>query len=160
MGILERLGKVLQSYLNSDNDQPSKRSFSGSYAGGGHGDPDYDAAYEELDDFLKGDDAGGKGQKEKWEWADGENKAEENKAGGKQNRREVPPEILADFAELGLTPGASFEDCKEAYKKLLKLHHPDRQWANNEDVKKATEKTARVNTAYDRLEKWFRAGKI
>ena len=119
MGIWERLGSVIKSYINDD---ASKR------------DPDLDAAYEELDDFLWGKNSGEKARKQ---------------------TKPVPEEIRKAFAELGLESDASPEECKEAYKKLLKAHHPDRHAKNQENMEKATDKTARLNTAYEKLEKWF-----
>ena len=138
MGIWDRLGNVLKSYLNDDHEFQGKSGQKRRY------DPDLDAAYEELDDFLRGDDSG-KDPRDK----DGERETEKPK-------RPVPDEIKQDLAELGLPPEASAQDCKEAYKKLLKIHHPDRHAGNPENLKKATQKTARVNAAYDRLVNWFR----
>ena len=148
MGIWERLGNVIKSYLSDDDNGTSGRTAAGGYGPGEYtrnnrGDPDYDAAYEELDDFLRGDTR------------------EKGKGGGKaggEHVRPVPAELRADFAELGVTPEASAKECKEAYKKLLKMYHPDRHAGNPQAVKIATEKSARVNAAYDRLEKWFREG--
>ena len=143
MGIWDRLESLIKSYLNNGNDTV--------FTGSGprrQDDPDLDAAYEELDDFLKGN-----GSKDKSRvWDDEKDKAAEKK-------RPVPEEIRRDFAELGLAPEASAEECKEAYKKLLKIHHPDRHANHEGNLKKATEKTARVNAAYDRLEAWFRIQK-
>ena len=150
MGIWERLGNVIKSYLNDEgNETFGSSAFDGNSSGRrardgsvpfGQGDPDLDAAYEELDDFLNG--------------------AESRKEGGEKARgerlRQAPAELREDFAELGLTPEASAEECKEAYKKILKVYHPDRHTQNPEEMKKATEKTTRVNAAYDRLQKWFR----
>jgi len=144
MGIWERLGNVIKSYLN-DNDDSSTR-----YGGNSSSDRewntrdnDLDAAYEELDEFLRG---GGAPREE----------GRGTGTGAAEHVRPVPEELRADFAELGLGPGASAKECKDTYKKLLKMYHPDRHAGNAEAVKIATEKTARVNTAYDRLEKWFR----
>jgi len=137
MGIWDRLGSVIKSYITDESDKLfGNRSKWRS-------DPDLDEAYEELDGYLKGKESGGKtsGRKE----------------GGKQKKaRPVPEEIRQDFAELGLTPDATAEECKEAYKKLLKIHHPDRHVNHDGNMKKATEKSARVNAAYDRLVVWFR----
>ena len=137
MGIWERLGSVIKSYINDESDKlfgnRSKR----------HSDPDLDAAYEELDDYLKG--------KDNKERASGPEKAEKPK-----KARPVPEEIRQDFAELGLTPDATAEECKDAYKKLLKIHHPDRHANHEGNMSKATAKSARVNAAYDRLVVWFR----
>ena len=120
MGIWGRLGNLIKSYINDD---VSKR------------DPDLDAAYEELDDFLQGTGSRGKARKQ---------------------AKPVPEEIRKAFVELGLEPDASLEECKEAYKKLLKAHHPDRHAQDQENMDKATGKTARLNAAYERLEGWFR----
>lgn len=142
MGMWDRLGSVLKSYLN-DNGEGQK---SGKRPSQGHSDPDFNAAYEELDDFLN----------DKKKRTDGE--ASEGAAGERAGRnRAAPPESLnKDFAELGLGPEASFEECRAAYKKLLKIHHPDKHSQHENNMKKATEKSARVNAAYTRLEDWFR----
>jgi DnaJ-domain-containing protein 1 len=121
MDILERLGNVIKSYINDGNKGPG-------YGSRRHGDPDLDAAYEELNDFLGG---GSQSPKKKASW---------------EQSRPIPAELRADFAELGLTPAASAGECKAAYKKLLKIHHPDRH--------AATEKSARINAAYERINTW------
>ena len=138
MGIWERLGNVIKSYINDEDEKVFKGS-----PRSGHSDPDLDAAYEELDDFL--------GKK------DGKEKAWEDLGAGekKQETRKVPEELKADFAELGLPPDATAEQCKEAYKKLLKIHHPDRHANHEGNMKKATEKATRVNAAYERIMRWF-----
>jgi DnaJ-domain-containing protein 1 len=145
MGIWDRLESLLKSYLNDGRETVFTRGGDGR-----HSDPDVDAAYEELDDFLKGN--GGKDKEKSKIWDDEKEKPKEKK-------RPVTEEIRRDFAELGLTPEASAEECKEAYKKLLKIHHPDRHANHEGNLKKATEKTARVNASYDRLEVWFRVQK-
>ena len=140
MGIWDRLGTVIKSYLHDFEEdtekvfkKDSQRNF---HRGNRGGDPDLDAAYEELNDFLNGKAA----QPEQTE----------------KKKRPIPREVQQDFAELGLTPEASVEECKEAYKKLLKVHHPDRHTKHEGNLKKATEKTARVNAAYERLMKWLK----
>jgi len=136
MGIWDRLGNVIKSYINDESDKLfGNRSKWRS-------DPDLDAAYEELDGYLNGKDS-----REK---TSGKEEAYKQKKASP-----VPEEIRQDFAELGLTPDATAEECKEAYKKLLKIHHPDRHANHDGNMKKATEKAARVNAAYDRLVIWF-----
>jgi DnaJ-domain-containing protein 1 len=70
-----------------------------------------------------------------------------------------PEELRRDFAELGIPFGAGAEACKAAYKRLLKLHHPDRHAGHEGNMRKATEKSARINAAYDRIEKWRRGNR-
>jgi len=137
MGIWDRLGSVIKSYITDESDKlfgdRSKR----------RSDPDLDAAYEELDGYLRGKDS--------------KERATSHEETEKQKKtRPVPEEIRQDFAELGLTPDATAEECKDAYKKLLKIHHPDRHANHEGNMNKATDKSARVNAAYDRLVVWFR----
>jgi DnaJ-domain-containing protein 1 len=136
MGIWDRLGNVLKSYINTSDEK-----VFGKTASQRHYDPDLDAAYEELDDFLRG--------------TKGSEKAKEQN-GGKPAKKPMPEEVKMAFAELGLTPEATAGECKDAYKKLLKIHHPDRHAKHEGNMKKATGKTSRVNAAYERLMKWFR----
>ena len=146
MGIWDRLGNVIKSYLNdSTGSSGREKTFRRN-----QGDDDYDSAYEELENFLND------GKDEKKDKSREHNRDTE---GDNVRRHPVPPELNADFAELGLSPNATENECKETYKKLLKTHHPDRHTGNPANLKKATEKSARINAAYDRLEKWFKLNK-
>jgi curved DNA-binding protein CbpA len=55
---------------------------------------------------------------------------------------------------LGVPFGAGAEECKTAYKNLLKIHHPDRHAGHEGNFKKATERSMKINAAWDRIEKW------
>lgn len=130
MGIFDRLGDVLRSYLHDDEGLFGKTDPRRS------ADADYNEAWDELNDFLNG------------------HKGEGGASNGDAAPR-TPPEILrADFAELDVPFGASAAACKAAYKKLLKAHHPDHHAGHAESLKKATEKSARLNAAWDRIERW------
>jgi DnaJ-domain-containing protein 1 len=154
MGIFDRLGGVIKSYLN-DGDAGL---FGGASPDPLRDDPDMRAAFEELDDFL-----GGR-RKDTPEEKDGA--AGHRRSGGSAGRRDaagpadVPESLRNDFAELGLPFGAPAEECKRAYKKLLKIHHPDRHAGHPGNFKKATEKTVRINAAWDRIEKWRETGVV
>jgi hypothetical protein len=151
---------VIKSYLNDEDE----RVFGSTSRAGRHSpDPDLDAAFEELNDYL----GKGKGKGERSfsgeNSRDGGRAAEENRGfqrGTGTGREPAVPEALrGDFAELGLLPGASAGECKQAYKRLLKQHHPDRHAGHPGNMKKATEKSARINAAYDRIERWRETGK-
>ncbi|MCL2878966.1 MAG: J domain-containing protein [Treponema sp.] len=157
MGFWDRLGNVIKSYLNDDD--TLYRDNSGSDTGNGwsnrspSGDPDLQAAYEELNDYLNNDnpdrDAAGDGSQQAGNGASG------RFSGASAQRPKTPPQDLRpDFAELGVEFGASADDCKEAYKKLLKIHHPDRHTKSEADFQKATAKTARINASWDRITAW------
>jgi DnaJ-domain-containing protein 1 len=137
MGIFDRLGSVINSYFNDFEKETAGRLRSS-------GDPDLDAAYEELNDFLN-DGA-------KYTKKSAENFQSYN---AKTSNVKLPPEELrTDFEYLGVPFGADNETCKATYKKLLKIHHPDRHAGHEGNYKKATERSAKINAAYDRIEKW------
>jgi DnaJ-class molecular chaperone len=142
MGIFDRLGSVINSYINDFGEQ-TNRSFKTSreYR---YNDPDIDAAFEELDDYLNNDDARFE-KKRTWREAEA----------ARFNKIKLPPqELRADFELLKVPFGADDETCKAAYKKLLKIHHPDRHAGHEGNYKKATERMAKINAAWDRIEKW------
>jgi hypothetical protein len=179
MGIIDRLGEVIKSYLNDED----RRIFGTVPGRGQYPDPDLEAAFEELDSFLNGGKspggkAGGytKTQYSRTEYTETKtgtqysrteytrteygrkNSRRGNTRTAKQNvpgKEETVPEALRqDFVELGVPIGADERTCKTAHKKLLKIHHPDRHAGHPENTRRATEKSARINAAYDRIEKW------
>ena len=75
-----------------------------------------------------------------------------------ENRRvPVPNELIEDFAILNVLPGVSLEDCKHAWKVLLKRVHPDVSDSQGETT---SDTVIRINNSYRRIETWFNTGKI
>ena len=146
MGIWDRLGNVIKSYLNDDDTLYKDNSGRSSRQKNAAGDPDLDAAFDELNDFLNKDKKTDEKEAPKADFS--------AKSAGSKAYKAVPEALRPDFAELGVAFGASADECKEAYKKLLKIHHPDRHAGHEGNYKKATQKTARLNTAYDKIEQW------
>ncbi|MDR2434095.1 MAG: J domain-containing protein [Treponema sp.] len=138
MGIWDRLGNVIKSYLHNEDIRlfGNNRGYSASE------NPDLDEAFEELNEFLNQGGTGSRGST-----------GNRSESGGRTSRI-VPETLRTDFAELGVAFGASADECKTAYKKLLKQHHPDHHTGRADNFKKATDKTVRINAAYDRIEKW------
>ena len=67
------------------------------------------------------------------------------------NRRvPVPSYLLEDFAILNVLPGVGLEECKSAWKVLLKKYHPDLS-----DENKTSDVVIRLNASYRRIEQWF-----
>ncbi|MDR3337419.1 MAG: hypothetical protein LBT16_09465, partial [Treponema sp.] len=109
MGIFDRLGDVIKSYLNNDDS-----ALFGKQAGHS-GDDDLKDAFEELDEFLSGNQGkSGTGEAGRNAGAQGGSGTAAGGAGdqgrGKgpfsggdaQKRGRIPPETLRrDFAELG-----------------------------------------------------------
>ncbi|MFN2427227.1 MAG: TerB family tellurite resistance protein [Candidatus Binatia bacterium] len=71
-------------------------------------------------------------------------------AGG---RSAPPPDRTAEaFAILGLSPGASPAEIKQAWRELSKEHHPDRVTHLGEELRgEAEQRMRRINAAYDTL---------
>jgi DnaJ-domain-containing protein 1 len=156
MGIFDRLENLVKSYLNGEG-----APFSESLEGRRYGDPDLDSAYEELNEFLNAGKSGSAGG-----FSSGNGRAGRNNAASGRTARNgstgnaVPGELRGDFAELGVPFGAPAGECKVAYKQLLKKHHPDRHVGHAGNMRKATEKSARVNAAFDRIERWWTTGRV
>jgi len=156
MSIWSRLESVINSYMNDFGGQTSSRLKSS-------GDPDVDEAYEELDDFLNGKDSREKKKSDNesfYTWKDSQETPGRSGGFGGTKAKTPPEELRADFELLGVPFGADEETCKAAYKKLLKIHHPDRHAGHEENYRKATEKSARINASVDRIEKWRAGGNI
>jgi hypothetical protein len=153
MGIFDRFGEVLKSYLNDEDGRAFGNHSEGTPHSrkGRYNDPDVEAAFEELDEYLKGGKPGASVKSD----AAGSSRAA---AGNNRSVQLFPESFIGDFAELGLPLGASADECKAAYKKLLKLHHPDRHAGHAANMKKATDKSARINAAFDRIERWRQTG--
>lgn len=63
----------------------------------------------------------------------------------------IPAYLIEDFLTLHVTPCSSFEECKNAWKVLLKRYHPD---LRSNDVDNS-EVVIRINEAFKRIEQWF-----
>ena len=156
MGIFDRLGGVINSYFSDFRDQTNRRFKS---TVGSSGDPDVDAAYEELNDYLNNKEPRKENRRTEYRWSDNTDNSTGTRGGSRGASSNLPPEELRDdFEKLGVPFGADEEICKTAYKKLMKIHHPDRHAGHEGNFKKATEKTARINASWDRIDKW-RQGK-
>lgn len=57
------------------------------------------------------------------------------------------------YSILGVSPNATDEEVKAAYKNLVKKYHPDNYDDNNPLKELATEKMAEINSAYDEIQR-------
>lgn len=76
-----------------------------------------------------------------------------NQTSGK--RYYVPFELYEDFKTLCLMPGTNLDECKVAYKSLLKNFHPDKFANEPEKQKEATEITSSITSAFTRIKTWY-----
>lgn len=88
-------------------------------------------------------------------------KTEQQKASSKQKKQTtgkryyVPFELYEDFKTLCLMPGTNLDECKVAYKSLLKQFHPDKFANEPEKQKEATEITSSITSAFTRIKTWY-----
>ncbi len=133
MSLLDRIGESIKNFLDGEKEGFARVNRSSH-------DHDYQEALDELEDFL----------------ASGKSKASPTSQPKPAPEKPIPPEVIRAFKELGLKPDASEGKYRETYKNLLKRHHPDRHANHAGNLKKATEKTARLNEANAVLAKWFK----
>lgn len=67
------------------------------------------------------------------------------------------PEVVnRDYTVLGIEPGATDDEVKRAYRRLMNQHHPDKLVSKGmpeEMLQVATERTREIRAAYDRIRK-------
>lgn len=164
--IFDRFERMFMSWVSGaaeDAEELFGRQGSAGRGRRGSGDPDLDAAMDELDDFLDQ----GRTESEARERAEARRRADEE-ARSRQGSyspggytRSGPPEALVQaYRTLGLGYGAPFPEVKAAYKRLLMQNHPDRNSATPEQMKRSTEISARINAAYHTIETWNTKGKL
>jgi hypothetical protein len=166
--IFDRLGNLLKStFQNSGSDYDSgfKQKT---------GDPDLDAAYAELNDFLNSDlTESERRERDAARQAEARRQAEETarrmgqksqqSAGhyrpqARPNPSPYPLGLVKDFELFNLKPDVKLPDVKSRYKKLLMENHPDRYAGNQENMARATEYCVRLNSAFQRIEVWYATG--
>lgn len=60
----------------------------------------------------------------------------------------LPPEVARAYANLELTPPASLDEAKAAWRKLMAKYHPDRHQGDEKKLELATKVAARLTDAY------------
>jgi DnaJ-domain-containing protein 1 len=163
--IFDRFERMFRSWVSADADELFGRTHT-ARAGASSGDPDLDAAMDELNDFL--DTGRTETEARERDRARREREAAA-RAGGSYsgasssyNSRPSgpPPALVQAYKVLGLPYGAPFPEVKAAYKRLLMQNHPDRNSATPEQLKRSTEISVQINAAYQRIEDWTTKGKL
>lgn len=63
---------------------------------------------------------------------------------------------LKNYLTLGITPGASWKQLRQAYKKLINTWHPDRFQQDPRQKRLAEEKTKEINKSYKELAEYYK----
>lgn len=165
--IFDRFERMFKSWVSGASDEVDE-AFGEAGSRRSSGDPDLDAAMDELDDYL---DAGRtatearerdrkrREREEAARRASGASSARSSRPGA-ASASGPPAALIQAYRSLGLAYGTPFPQVKAAYKRLLMQNHPDRNSATPEQLKRSTEISAQLNAAYQRIETWNSTGKL
>lgn len=131
--LFERFHRLVRSYLRFG--APADEWFEQHTE-----DKDYREAWDELDEFLRKGTSSGT--------------SSGYTAGSTRARRLPPEELRQDYELFEVEFGASFQEVRSAYRRLMRIHHPDLHAGNNAKQNEATNKSQQLNTAYQRIKAW------
>jgi DnaJ-domain-containing protein 1 len=143
--IFDRLSSILASYLGGGKSHSTETSD----------DPYLEEAWQELNDYLRGkesatEDRRGYGRGKRGEDRRRDDESKESREGHQEDRSE----LHKDYNNLEVAYGAPFEEVRRAYRRLLRLYHPDRFAGDPEKLEVATEVVKRINASYQRIRAW------
>ncbi len=134
--IFDRFGNLLKSFLrDEESTHTGKTSFS---------DPDLQDAWNELEDFLNSEES--------------EDSQDTRSTSTPAEERKLPAELQKDYRLLKTEPGAPLEEVAKSYRKLLRIHHPDRYAADPAAFAEATERTKKLTSAFRRIKEYTQTG--
>ncbi len=166
--ILDNLNDMFDSLY--DNVMGSRKNSSHD-----SGDPDLDRAWHDLDQFMGSSNtrsgfqdmdndfaefdrrfaAGGAKQKPGADFERLKAQARAQAESTQQQRqkaedplRKMAEELVRAYHNLEIKPGAPVEEVKSAYKRMIKLYHPDRFANDPSKQQTATQITAKLNQSY------------
>jgi hypothetical protein len=156
-GFIDRLAELFKTLFGSESGNsphdgsasPGSRSpGSGSGMGSPHGfvDPDLQAAWEELDEYIR---TGPNSNKSSGGWRRG---AGETRDGTRAGAPRPPDESLRqDYSNLEVAFGADIEVVRASYKRLMLKYHPDKHAGDLEKQKIALEIAKKINQSFERI---------
>ncbi len=139
--LFERFQRLVRSYLQFG--APSDEWFEQHEE-----DRDYREAWDELDEFLRSGRSTGT--------SSGYSRAGAGPGfgTGTAGHRLPPEELRKDYELFGVEFGASFHAVRNAYRRLMRIHHPDLHAGNSAKQREATHTSQQLNTAYQRIKAW------
>ncbi|MFW5712913.1 MAG: J domain-containing protein [bacterium] len=143
--LFERFQRLLRSYLQFG--APSDKWFEEHDE-----EADFREAWEELDEFLRSGTSSGHSRR-------GAGNGSGTRGGARfgfasREQRLPPEELRKDYELFGVAFGASFQEVRSAYRRLMRTHHPDLHAGDNIKQREATHKSQQLNTAYQRIKAW------
>ncbi|MFO7730993.1 MAG: J domain-containing protein [Spirochaetia bacterium] len=154
--LFERFQRLLRSYIRFgapadewfEQTQGNTDYGDSTYKDTDYKDTDYQEAWNELDEFLRnGSSATQSGR------AGHTGRPFDTNEAGTSDRR-PPEELHKDYSLLGVPFGASFTEVRNAYRTLMRRHHPDLHASDSHRQREATHTSQQLNTAYQRIKAW------
>jgi DnaJ-domain-containing protein 1 len=151
LDFVDRLADILRSLMGDRGDQATGRPGAREGRGPGRGsrdpgyrDPDLRAAWEELEDYMRGGSGGSSGRP----GATGP-----GASGGRHARPEPPVDesLRKDFANLEVPFGSDIDTVRKSYKALVLRYHPDKFAGDPEKQRVALEITKKINQSFERI---------
>ncbi len=148
--IFDRLEKLVRAWMSSAFGKDSGYAYSQhpeSFA-----DQDLADAWEELESYLDPSKTESERHADERRHRDS---STHQSYGAQHHDEDMKRRAVEDaYRFLGLEPYTPFSVVKIRYKELLKKHHPDRHTDSPENLRTATEISAKINTAYQLIETW------
>ncbi len=128
-GFIDRLAELLKSLFGNEGRSDAQGRTRPV-------DPDLQAAWEELDEYIR----------------TGSNGPRDEQAGRRSKPQRPPDESLReDYANLEVPFGADMETVRSSYKRLMLKYHPDRHAGNLEKQRVALEIAKKINQSFERI---------
>ncbi len=142
--LIDRFADFLRSILAGGEKESDASQDTGRTARARFVDPDVEEAWQELDDYMRGNpSAGGSSTRTQGGRAQG---------GRARPSARLPDESLRqDYANLEVPFGASIEEVRRSYKSLILKYHPDKHAGNPEKQRVALEITKKINASFERI---------
>ncbi len=138
--IFDRLGNLLRSFVQEGTSTREYRRSS-------NDDPDIQDAWDELNEFLGGSSSAGTST----------GSAQGGYSRTSSRSSSMPQDVRAAYEYLGVRVGTPVDEVSKVYKKLLREHHPDRFATNPDRLAEATERTKRINFAFQQIRDYHRS---
>jgi len=150
-GFIDRLAELLKSLFGSEErTTTSQRPI----------DPDVQAAWEELDEYMRTGSSGQSGRSTSGGSAgrsagagrsEGSGRSAGGAQGGAKSPRRVDESLRQDYANLEVPFEASAEEVRASYKRLMLKYHPDKYPGDPEKQKIALEIAKKINQSFERI---------
>ena len=138
-GFIDRLAELLKSLFGSEErSTTSQRPI----------DPDVQAAWEELDEYMR---TGSSGQSGRSTSGGSAGRSAGGAQGGAKSPRRVDESLRQDYANLEVPFEASAEEVRASYKRLMLKYHPDKYPGDPEKQKIALEIAKKINQSFERI---------